>query len=29
MTANSNNSDPRILRKQPNWETLAFYRKAA
>lgn len=28
MTANSNNSDPRILRKQPNWETLAFYRKS-
>ena len=29
MTANSNKDDSRILRKQPNWETLAFYRKAA
>ena len=28
MTANSNNSDPRILRKQPNWENLAFYKKS-
>lgn len=29
MTANLNKDDSRILRKQPNWETLAFYRKAA
>lgn len=29
MTANSNKDDSRILRKQPNWETLAFYRRAA
>lgn len=28
MTANSNKDDSRILRKQPNWETLAFYRKS-
>ena len=29
MTANLNKDDSRILRKQSNWETLAFYRKAA
>lgn len=28
MAENSNNSDPRILRKQPNWENLAFYKKS-
>ena len=29
MTANSNKDDSRILHKQPNWETLAFNRRAA
>lgn len=28
MTANLNKDDSRILHKQPNWETLAFYRKS-
>ena len=28
MTANLNKDDSRILRKQSNWETLAFYRKS-